>query len=184
MEQPLEDLVGQAKQGHARAADELIQRTYQRVYAWLRRLCQDDQEASDLTQKTFSRAWQSLDSFRGNSSFPTWLHGIAYHVYVDWRRKQQRNPNQTLPWWEDQTDQSADPFESAAERDQAFRLYELVETLDDDARVTVQLHYYQGLTLDETAQALGLATSTIKYRLHHALDLLKSRFTKLNAIET
>ena len=67
------------------------------------------------------------------------------------------------------------PFEDAAERETAHQLYALVEQLDDATRETVHLHYYQGLTIQETAQALEIATSTVKYRVRSAIDFIKTR---------
>ena len=67
------------------------------------------------------------------------------------------------------------PFEDAAERDTARRLFALVERLEHEIREVVHLHYYQGLSLSETAGALGIATSTVKYRLREALDFLRSQ---------
>lgn len=62
-----------------------------------------------------------------------------------------------------------------ADREQAHRLYLLVEQLEEDIRATVHLHYYQGLSLAETSEALGIATSTVKYRLREAIEHLRSK---------
>jgi RNA polymerase sigma factor (sigma-70 family) len=70
------------------------------------------------------------------------------------------------------------PFESAAERELALQLYGRVEQLEDEQRVVIHLHYYQSLSIQETADALGVATSTVKYRLRHALDALQSRLAE------
>ena len=70
------------------------------------------------------------------------------------------------------------PLESAAERETAQQLHALIAQLDDGQRDVVHLHYYQSLTLQETADALGIATSTVKYRLRNALDLLQARLTE------
>src|SRR6266704_822901 len=67
------------------------------------------------------------------------------------------------------------PFESAAEQDMARQLYALVQQLEEGAREAVHLHYYQGLTLQETAEVLNIATSTLKYRLREALNLLRAQ---------
>jgi RNA polymerase sigma factor (sigma-70 family) len=76
-----------AKKGDVAAASELVTLFYQRIFAYLRRLSGNDEDAADLTQKTFERTWQSLGSYQKRSTFSTWLHGIAHHVYLDWRRK-------------------------------------------------------------------------------------------------
>src|SRR2546421_363566 len=66
-------------------------------------------------------------------------------------------------------------FENTAERELAHQLFRWVEELDDDKKQTIRLHYYQNLTLNETAEARGVAASTVKYRLRKALTFLRAR---------
>lgn len=167
-------LCERARAGDREAASELIALLYERIYAYLRRLCASDEDAADLTQRTFAKAWGSLSSFQGRSSFSTWLHGVAHHTWLDARR--QRNLGEAKPddWWEACSADAPNPLEDASERDLAKQLYALVDRLDDDQRQTVHLHYYQDLSLAETAEALGVATSTVKYRLREALNALRS----------
>ena len=157
------------------AASELVRLHYGRVYAFFRRLCGSDADAADLTQKTFARGWAALGSYQGRSSFSTWLHGIGRNIYVDWRRKGNRLEAQSDEWWAGCVADGPSPFEDAAERDAAVRLYALVAQLDEEKKEAVHLHYYQGLSLSETAEVLGVATSTVKYRLREALEFLKAR---------
>ena len=77
-------------------------------------------------------------------------------------------------WWETCVADGPSPYEDAAERDLAGRLHAMVARLDEDRREVVHLHYYQGLSLKETAEVLGIATSTVKYRLRGALDELQT----------
>jgi RNA polymerase sigma factor (sigma-70 family) len=100
---------------------------------------------------------------------------IAHHVYLDWRRKRTLGDAQSDEWWEAQSANSPTPFESTAERELAQQLYRWVDALDDDKKQTVHLHYYQNLTLNETAEVLGVSASTVKYRLREALAFLRSR---------
>ncbi|EEF60849.1 RNA polymerase sigma factor [Pedosphaera parvula] len=174
-----EQLCERAKAGDMAAASELVTLHYQRVYAFLRRLCGNDQDAEDLTQKTFARVWTSLASFRGRSSFSTWVHGIAYHVCIDARRKRNHLDTMTEEWWETCVAEGPSPLENTAEREMATQLYSWVETLESGVREVVHLHYYQGLSLQETAEVLGIATSTVKYRLRQALETLKAKTEKI-----
>lgn len=175
MSDPAELLCERARAGDAAAASELVTAFYQRIFAYLRRLSGNDDDAADLTQKTFARTWQSLASYQKRSSFSTWLHGIAHHVYLDWRRKRTVGDAQTDEWWEAQSDDAPSPFDRTAERELARELYRWVDALDGDKKQTVHLHYYQNLTLKETAEVLGVAVSTVKYRLREALDFLRAR---------
>ena len=174
MEPDANQLVETARGGNQAAAVQLIELFYERIYAFLRRRAANDADAADLTQRTFSRVWQALPTFAGRSTLSSWIHGIACHVYVDWRRAQRPTEARSDEWWADRAGADAAPDELAARSDLAAALYASVDGLDPDQRDTVQLHYYQGLTLQETADAMGVATSTVKYRLRQALaDLQK-----------
>src|SRR4051794_21421488 len=165
-----------ARGGDLRAASELIELFYARIYAFLRRLSGNEADAADLTQRTFSRVWQALESFAGRSSVGSWIHGIAYHVYVDWLRASGRTEPRSDEWWRLQPDASARPDEAAAQSDLSAAVYASVERLSPELRDTVHLHFYQGLTIEETAAALGIATSTVKYRQRQALAELQKQF--------
>ncbi len=171
-------LVEAAKRGELRAATELVDRFYEALFAFLRRLAGNETDAADLTQKTFARVWPALPRFAGRSSVSSWLHGIAYHVYQDWRRANHRLEPRPDEWWEDCADPRHSPDRLVADADLAATLYGAVDRLEPDLRSTVHLHYYQGLTLEETAEALGVAASTVKYRLRSAVQQLQARLAE------
>jgi RNA polymerase sigma-70 factor (ECF subfamily) len=175
MHQSDEDLSREAGTGDLEAASELLDRHYQKIFGYFRRLSGNDSDASDLTQKTFCKVWNGIGGYGGRSKFSTWVHSIAHHVYVDWRRVHNRLEGQTDEWWLACPGEGPSPFDSAADKDLAGHLYGLIEQLEEEARETVHLHYYQGLSLQETADALGIASSTVKYRLRNALDVLRHR---------
>jgi RNA polymerase sigma-70 factor, ECF subfamily len=166
-------ILGGLRNGDRTAAVSVIEQSYQRIYAFLRRLTFNDNDAADLTQRTFSRVWQALPTFAGRSSFSSWIHGIAYHVYVDWRRVDRHADSKPDEWWLACPSDAAGPDETAARADLAAQVYSSVDRLEQDLRNTMHLHYYQGLTIEETAEAMGVATSTVKYRRRLALAELK-----------
>src|SRR6267143_1137464 len=122
-------LCARAKQGDMSAGSDLVAHFYERIFGYFRRLSGSDDDAADLTQKTFFKVWVSLASFQNRSAFSTWLHGIAHHVYVDWRRKKNPLQAQTDEWWEACAADGPSPFEDAAEKEAAKHLYSLVERL-------------------------------------------------------
>ena len=166
-------LAAAACRGDKSSAVQLIELTYAPVFAFLRRLTTNDPDAADLTQRTFGRVWTALHSFAGRSSFNSWVHSIAYHVYLDWRRAGRRTESRPDSWWQAVTDAAPPPDEQTARADMAATLYAAVDRLDPDLRLTVHLRYYQHLTIEETAEAMGVAGSTVKYRLRQALDSLQ-----------
>ena len=175
MESDASQLVQAFRSGDRTAAVQLIELFYERVYNFVRRLVGNDADAADLTQQTFSRVWQRLGSFGERSSVSSWMHGIAYHVHVDWRRANGRMEPRPREWWEAHQSAGPGPDELTAGTDMRALLFREVEQLESDLRATVHCHYYQELTLQETADALGVATSTVKYRLRQALDELHRR---------
>ena len=168
-------LVEMARCGDRATAAELIELFYERIYAFLRRLTANDEDAADLTQRTFSRVWQALPTFAGRSSVSSWMHSIAYHVYVDWRRADRHTEPRADEWWATCPAVEPLPDEIVAHTDLAATVYGSVDQLEPALRDTVQLHYYQDLTLQETADAMGVATSTVKYRLRQALAELQRK---------
>ena len=182
MERRIKILYRLAKKADKEAACELLKIYYADVYAYLRRLCGSRHDAEDLTQQTFLKVWSSLGGFNGHSKFSTWLYRIAHNTYLDWLRKNnvgaQFRQNQ---WWQDCIDENPGPFANLAERQLALRLYEAVDKLDEDKKQVVHLHYYQGLSIRETAKVLNIATSTVKYRLREVLKALR---IKLSVRET
>jgi len=170
-------LAGSAARGELRAATELVDRFYQPVYAFLRRLTGGESDAADLTQKTFTRVWSALPRFAGRSTLSSWLHGIACHVWQDWRRANHRLEPRSDAWWAELPDHRTGPDVAVAAADLAATVYAAVDQLEPEARQAVHLHYYQGLTLEETSEALGVPTSTLKYRLRTAVQELRSRVT-------
>ena len=177
MERRIKILCKRAKKADKEAACELLKIYYADIFAYLRRLCGSQQDAEDLTQQTFLKAWSSLGSFAGRSRFSTWLYRIAHNTYLDWLRKNnvgtQFHPDQ---WWQECIDQNPGPFANLAERQLAQRLYQAVDRFDEDKKHVVHLHYYQGLSLRETAKVLNIATSTVKYRLREVFKALRAKF--------
>ncbi|MSU58003.1 MAG: RNA polymerase sigma factor [Pedosphaera sp.] len=172
---PANELVEAARHGDTAAAVRLIELFYERIFAFLRRLAANDADAADLTQRTFCRVWESLPTFAGRSSVGSWIHGIAYHVYVDWRRADRRTEPRSDEWWAACAGDGPSPDEELSRADLAATVFRSVDQLEAQLRETVHLHYYQELTLQETADAQGIATSTVKYRLRQALDELQKK---------
>ena len=137
MESQTDQLVENARRGDTAAANQLIEMFYERIYAFLRRLAANDADAADLTQRTFARVWQSLPTFAGRSSFGSWVHGIAHHVYVDWRRANHRNEPLSEAWWAEQVSIEPLPDAALARSDLAVQLYACVDALDADVRDTI-----------------------------------------------
>jgi RNA polymerase sigma-70 factor (ECF subfamily) len=182
MDRQIKSLCKRARRADNEAACELLKIHYADVYSYLRRLCGSQADAEDLTQQTFLKVWSSLAGFNGRSRFSTWLYRIAHNTYIDWQRRSTNSIQSSADaWWQGCVDENPGPFANVAERQLARRLYEAVDQLEEDRKQTVHLHYYQGLSIRETAKVLGIATSTVKYRLREVFKVLR---VKLGVRET
>jgi RNA polymerase sigma-70 factor (ECF subfamily) len=178
MDSQVKRLCKSARKGDKDAACKLLKIYYADIFAYLRRLCSRKDDAEDLTQQTFLKVWSSMGSFNGRSKFSTWLHRIAYNTFIDWQRRNARDTQSCLvQWWQECTDTNPGPFANLAERQLAQHLYEAVDQLDEDKKHIVHLHYYQGLSIRETAKVLNIATSTVKYRLREVFKILREKFS-------
>lgn len=176
MDSHIKKLCKQAQKGDKDAACELLRIYYADVYSYLRRLCGSRADAEDLTQQTFLKGWSSLGSFGFRCRFSTWIYRIARNTLIDWQRKNAGSARTcTEQWWRECIDSNPGPFSNTAEYQLAERLYKIVDQLDEDKKQVVHLHYYQGLSIKETAKVLNIATSTVKYRLREVIKILKTK---------
>jgi len=185
MDRRINNLCKRARKADKDAACELLRIHYADVYSYLRRLCGSKHDAEDLTQQTFLKMWSSLDSFAGRSKFSTWLYRIAHNTYVDFRREDTSSKRDCSDqWWAECIDENPGPYANVAERQLARRIYEAVDQLDEDKKYTLHIHYYQGLSIRETAKVLNIATSTVKYRLREVFKILRNELdTEENEID-
>jgi RNA polymerase sigma-70 factor, ECF subfamily len=140
------------------------------VFALLRRLCGNVPDAEDVFQETAVRVWRSFAMRPKLRNRRAWLMTVAYRAFVDLRRRP-RQPDELY----DLTDtRSEGPGETAVRVEESQRVGTAVEQLSDTLRQVVVLHYTGGLTLQETANLLGVSAGTVKSRLSAALTKLRS----------
>ena len=175
-ERKLKLLCNQAIGGDSAAASELLREFYKPIFGYLCRLTGNRDDAADLTQITFAKAWNSLNRFRQASSFSTWIHRIAYCTHIDWVRQSKPTLQANDEWWRLIPATGPTPAHEAADIEDRRRLFSAVERLPDEDRQAIHLHYYQGLSLPQTAEVMAIPQSTLKYRLRNAVDRLRKDF--------
>jgi RNA polymerase sigma-70 factor (ECF subfamily) len=166
-------LLSDLRAGRPGACAELVRAQYQTVYRFLVHLTHDVHQAEDLTQETFTAAWEKIAAFRGRATLATWLHRIAYTKFVDARRAEQRAARlrERLPG---PPVAPADPCDAAMADDEARRLYRALHRLDAPERTLLVLHYLQGLSYRDMAVVLDEPTGTVKWRTAEALQRLRA----------
>lgn len=174
-----EDLVAHALAGDPGAFDELVVRWERPIYALAYRMVGRDEDARDICQEAFLRAYRGLSHFRGQAKFSSWLYRIALNLCRDWIRRQQRTPVVSAPDGVDLAELAASqgPTESveglAARRDLGRAVARAMRLLPEDQRIAIVLKEYHGFTFQEIADLVGCPLSTVKTRLYQGLLVLR-----------
>jgi RNA polymerase sigma-70 factor (ECF subfamily) len=162
--------VAAAQGGDERAFEALYRAHVGRVYAVARRLAQDPSHADELTQDVFVRAWERLASFRGESSFATWLHRLAVNAILSDRRSAWRRIRRVTPQGDLIELTAGAPPASTGER---LDLEAAIAGLPPGARTVFVLHDVEGYEHQEIAGMTGIAVGTSKAQLFRARRLLR-----------
>src|SRR5262245_43063104 len=183
--EPMEDrtLVHRSLKGDRLAYDELIRRYQERIYATIYHMTANHEDANDLAQETFIKAYQALRSFKGDSSFYTWIYRIAVNKTINFLKQRKHRAQMSL----NDLDLNAehDPDLVALISDKTPRrdihLSELQEKLNaamqklsDTHRMVVALHDVQGLSHEEIGKIMDCNVGTVRSRLFYARQQLQA----------
>ena len=179
------DLVKRCQAGETEAFDELVTRYRTRIFAMIYNMVHNEQDAWDLAQDSFVKAWNSIKRFRGRSSFYTWIYRIVMNVTIDWLRKKQVkgagvefddaiqlrevNPaSKTLP--------KADPlpYERMERTEVRARIDNAITQLSPEHRAVILMKETEGMQYHEIAEALGCSIGTVMSRLFYARKKLQN----------
>ncbi len=165
---PGSDAVARASAGDARAFEALYRAHLPRVHSLVRRMTAG-RDADELTQDVFVRLWQKLGTFRGDSSFTTWLHRLAVNVVIE-RFRTDRSRRARLHDGEDVFEQLSGPAQT---RDLGMDFEAALDKLPDGAREIFVLHDVEGYKHHEIATLLEISAGTSKAQLHRARMMLR-----------
>ncbi len=174
-------LVGYAQKGHAKAFSELVRRHHLRIFHTAFGMVGNREDADDLAQLAFIKAFQSLHQFRGQSLFSTWLYRISINCCLDWIKSQQRKYDVKMDdeWWLKQADGEA-LFAGPKRTDYRVEQGELRDVLTQvladmppNFRSVLVLRELNGLSYQEIASVEGCSVGTVKSRLFRARAQLR-----------
>jgi len=184
-----EELVARIQEGEDWATEELVNRYQQKTYAIAYHMCSEDsEEARDLSQEAFLRAFRSLGKFRGDSSFYTWFYRIVVNVCLDSRRRSRRWKLIFSPWRqvqrgkgspgevpEEQPDMRDDinPVSALSGKQFTKEIKKSLKALPERQRLVFQLKVLHGMSIREIAQVIGTAEGTVKSHLFRATRFLR-----------
>jgi RNA polymerase sigma-70 factor (ECF subfamily) len=179
------DLVKRCQAGDSEAFDELVTRYRTRIFAMIYNMVHNEQDAWDLAQDSFVKAWKSIKRFRGRSSFYTWIYRIVMNVTIDWLRKKQVKgagvefddaiqlkeidpASKTLPKAEPL------PFERMERTEVRARIDNAISQLSPEHRAVILMKETEGMQYHEIAESLGCSIGTVMSRLFYARKKLQN----------
>jgi len=171
----LDRLVFAAKGGDRPAFDELVRRTYVDTYTLALRLTAHEEDARDVVQEAYLRAWKGLDRFRGDAQFSTWMYRITANAAYTSVKRRKRNRSESLDTVDDviELHPDAQPEEAAETQVLLARLSGALEQLPPKLRVLVVLKDVYGLSHEEIGEELGISVAAAKVRLHRGSKKLR-----------
>ena len=165
-----EDLVARSRGGDLDSFNQLILRWERPIYALAYRVIGREEDARDVVQETFLRAFRALPGFKGQAKFSSWLYRIALNLCRDWIRRRRRSPLVELPEGVDPVELAAEtgPVESiedlASRKELSEAVAEAMSLLPEEQRTAIILKEYHGMTFQEIA---------VKTRLYQGLAVLR-----------
>ncbi len=172
---PAEDdaaLAGRLSKGERTAAEDLVNRYYERIYLFMRAMGHNRQTSEDLTQETFLRAWYHIGQLRDGKALNGWLFRIAGNASKLHHRRHKDRPTVDLDSIEPPAG-GDDGSERAGEREQMGHLHEAVARLPWKLKQAIVLHYMEQLTISQAAEAASIRPGTLKSRLNRGLKALR-----------
>ena len=179
-----EELVARAVQGDSESFNELILRWERSIYALAYRTLGREEDARDVCQETFLRAFRGLSAFKGQAKFSSWLYRIALNLCRDAMRRERRTPLVGVSEGIDPSELAArqpSPAPSVedlvAQAELSRHVASAMRRLPEDQRTAIVLKEYHDLTFQEIADLMGCPLSTAKTRLYQGLSVLRRELT-------
>ena len=180
------DLVQQARRGDREAFRTLVERYQHKVTALATGMLRNRDDALDVVQDTFTKAYQSLDRFKGESSFYTWLYRITLNQCIDHQRRTARMPSAPIESAETPEESPTinaarddaerdDPLQRVHESEVGQRIRQAISELTPEHRAVILLREVEGLSYEEISRALECPKGTVMSRLHYARRQLQAR---------
>lgn len=175
-------LVKRAQGGDLRAYDYLVRRFQERIYGTIYQMTANHEDANDLAQETFIKAYQALQSFKGDSSFFTWLYRIAVNKTLNFLKSRKNKTQMSLNDMDFNLEHDPEilgliiehtPQREAGLAELQKKLNEAMQKLSETHRLVVTLHDIQGLSHEEIGALMNCNVGTVRSRLHYARQQLQ-----------
>jgi RNA polymerase sigma-70 factor (ECF subfamily) len=176
-------LVKRAKQGDLTAYDDLVRRYQERIYATVYHMTANHEDANDLAQDAFIKAFQALKSFKGGSSFYTWVYRIAVNKTINFLKQRKNKVQMSLDDLDFNAEHDPDlialisdktPRREVSLAELQEKLNAALQKLSEPHRLVVTLHDVQGLSHEEIAEIMDCNIGTVRSRLFYARQQLQA----------
>jgi RNA polymerase sigma-70 factor (ECF subfamily) len=185
-----EELVARSMGGDLDSFNQLVLRWERPIYALASRVIGREEDARDVAQETFLRAFRALKGFKGQAKFSSWLYRITLNLCRDWMRRERRTPVSQAPEGVDIIEMAGEATPSESIEDLVSR-HELgravgkaMALLPEEQRTAIILKEYHGLTFQEIADLLDCPLSTVKTRLYQGLSVLRKHLREAGVEST
>lgn len=170
------ELLERLRSGDRQAFAGWVSQHQRQLFAVVWRYVKNDQDAQDVVQAAFIRAWQGMPTFRGDASLRTWLYRIAVNLALNHKRDARGRPNTEIPEHAPSTDPPAIVRLEELERHE--RLTAAVEALPKKQRLVVELRVQQDMSFREVADVVESTEDSAKANFHHAIKRLRALLTE------
>ena len=175
------ELAQKCQAGDMSAFQELVSRYHQKVYMVILGLLRNREDALEVAQETFFRAYRKIQSFQGGSSFYTWIYRIAVNLAIDAQRRQKRNPldfrESVDAVLEAQNEVAKDPFSDVHDKELRENMIKAINDLTPEHKAVIVLRAIEGLSYKDIGEILGCSEGTVMSRLHYARKKLHDKLS-------
>lgn len=168
------DLVAQAKTGDMQSFRQLVELNSGRVFSAAYRILNNKEQAEDCVQETFIRMFTKLDTFDFQSKFSTWLYSVAINTALDYRRKNAKHQHQSEYDFDQMQASNLHTPEAAAVATSLGEITQrAINQLNDDIKAAFVLRHFEGCSIEEITQILGVSASSAKSKIFRAVSKLR-----------
>jgi RNA polymerase sigma-70 factor (ECF subfamily) len=185
------ELIRESRRGGKEAFQELVRRYQKRIMAVALGMVHNPEDAMEIVQDAFVKAYENIDRFKGESSVYTWLYRIVVNRAIDFRRRERRHPlvrfedrhagEERRESYEDslKEERPNDPFQAVQSREVGDRVTEAINELTPDHKAVILLREVEGLSYEEISRVMQCSKGTVMSRLHYARKKLQQKLKDL-----